>query len=260
MILVETRWAAPIQEPGKSSHTRTPEEFSFGQASSTFPLAAASTFHRKLPAIRGKSEAGILRTDPLVRGGRLGAGHLGGVAVLGVRHGRGNAPCRRLDDGDGVVGLVLGPAEGDGEDPRFVVRTESVLPSLWRLADAMLSGLLSVSESLQTAEPLGKGPAGGHARGRGGRILVVADDGGIELIRPRGAFSFGLIPWSLVHEVRLEELSGPLASRPKLVFEIHGNATPFQDRFELLPEGKDERSHAAQSLEAILAKRRAIHP
>jgi hypothetical protein len=104
------------------------------------------------------------------------------------------------------------------------------------------------------------GPLMKHARGRGGRLLVVADDRGIELIRPRGPFSFGLIPWSLVDEVRLEELSGQLASRPMLVFEIHGGATPFQDHFEFLPEGKDERSHAAQSLEAILSKRPAIHP
>lgn len=60
-------------------------------------------------------------------------------------------------------------------------------------------------------------------------------------------------------EVRLEELSGPLASRPKLVFGIHGSGTPFQDRFELLPESKDERSRAAQSLDAILANRPATH-
>jgi hypothetical protein len=99
------------------------------------------------------------------------------------------------------------------------------------------------------------GPLMRQTRGCGGRVLVVADGRGIELIRPRGAFSFGLIPWSLVEEVRLEGLSGPLASRPKLVFEIQGRSTPFQDRFELLPTGKKERLLAAQSLDAILAKR-----
>jgi hypothetical protein len=99
------------------------------------------------------------------------------------------------------------------------------------------------------------GPLARHARGRGGRVLVVADGRGIELIRPQGAFSFGLIPWSLVEEVRLEDLSGALASRPKLVFEIQGRSTPFQDRFELLPVGKNERLRAIQSLDAILAKR-----
>ena len=104
------------------------------------------------------------------------------------------------------------------------------------------------------------GPLMRHARGRGGRVLVVADGRGIELVRPQGAFSFGLIPWSLVEEIRLEELRLPLASRPKLVFEIHGSATPFQDRFELLPEGKEERARAAQSLDAILAKHPATHP
>jgi hypothetical protein len=101
------------------------------------------------------------------------------------------------------------------------------------------------------------GPLVRHARGRGGRVLVVADGRGIELVRPQGAFSFGLIPWNLVEEVRLEDLSGPLASRPKLVFEIQGGSTPFQDRFELLPTGKAERVGAVQSLDAILAKRSA---
>lgn len=104
------------------------------------------------------------------------------------------------------------------------------------------------------------GPLMRHARGRGGRILLIADERGIELVRPRGEFSFGLIPWNLVKEVRLDELTSPLASRPKLVFEIHGSATPFQDHFELLPTGKDEQARAAQSLKAILAKHPATHP
>jgi hypothetical protein len=101
------------------------------------------------------------------------------------------------------------------------------------------------------------GPLMKHAKGRGGRVLVVADRRGIELVRPQGEFSFGSIPWSLVDEVRLEELGGPLANRPKLVFKIQGDSTPFQDRFELLPEGKEERAHAALSLSAILANRPA---
>jgi hypothetical protein len=101
------------------------------------------------------------------------------------------------------------------------------------------------------------GPLMRQTRGRGGRVLVVADARGIELVRPQGAFSFGLIPWSLVEGVRLEDLSGPLASRPKLVFEIQGRSTPFQDRFELLPTGKVEQARAVESLDAILAKRPA---
>ncbi|MCX2747248.1 hypothetical protein OOZ51_05385 [Arthrobacter sp. MI7-26] len=104
------------------------------------------------------------------------------------------------------------------------------------------------------------GPLMKHARGRGGRILLVADRRGIELVRPQGKFSFGLIPWNLVKEIRLEELNSPFASRPKLVFEIHGITTPFQDRFELLPTGKEERARAAQSLNAILATQPATHP
>ncbi|MBT8162962.1 MULTISPECIES: hypothetical protein [Arthrobacter] len=103
------------------------------------------------------------------------------------------------------------------------------------------------------------GPLTRQARGRSGRVLVVADRRGLELVRPQGAFSFGMIPWSLVKDVRLEDLSGPLASRPKLVFEIQGSSTPFQDRFELLPTDKDERAHAGQSLDAILAKRPSTH-
>ncbi len=91
--------------------------------------------------------------------------------------------------------------------------------------------------------------------GRGGRLLVVADRRGIELVRPRGTFSFGLIPWNLVEDIQVQELSNALASRPKLVFEISGQATPFRDRFELLPSGKYERANAGQSLDAILAKR-----
>lgn len=104
------------------------------------------------------------------------------------------------------------------------------------------------------------GPLMRHARGRGGRILIIADERGIELVRPRGEFSFGLIPWNLVKEIRLDELTSPLASRPRLVFKIHGSVTPFQNRFELLPTGKDEQSRAAQSLKAILAKHPATHP
>jgi hypothetical protein len=96
-----------------------------------------------------------------------------------------------------------------------------------------------------------------QTRGRSGRVLVVADGRGIELVRPQRAFSFGLIPWSLVEEVRLEDLRGLLASRPKLVFEIQGGSTPFQDHFELLPTGKEERARAVQSLSAILSKRPA---
>lgn len=101
------------------------------------------------------------------------------------------------------------------------------------------------------------GPLMRQTRGRGGRVLVVADGRGIELVRPEWAFSFGLIPWSLVEDVRLDNLSGPLASRPKLVFEIQGTSTPFRDRFELLPTGKQERIRAVQSLDAILARRPA---
>lgn len=104
------------------------------------------------------------------------------------------------------------------------------------------------------------GPLRRHARGRGGRILLIADGRGIELVRPQGKFSFGLIPWNLVKEIRLEELTSPLASRPKLVFEIHGSSTPFQDRFELLPTGKKEQARAAESLNAILATHPATRP
>jgi len=39
-----------------------------------------------------------------------------------------------------------------------VTTTESVFPSLESVAVAMLSGLLSVRESLHVAVPLGKGP------------------------------------------------------------------------------------------------------
>ena len=94
-----------------------------------------------------------------------------------------------------------------------------------------------------------------HAMGRGGRLLVVADKRGIELVRPRGTLSFGLIPWNLVEDVQVQELSNALASRPKLVFEINGQTTPFRERFELLPSGKDERANAGRSLKAILALR-----
>lgn len=104
------------------------------------------------------------------------------------------------------------------------------------------------------------GPLTRHALGRGGYVLIVADRRGIELRKTRGSFSFGLISWGLVKEIRLEELSGALASRPKLVFEINGSGTPFQDRFELLPTGKEERSRASMTLDAILAKRPATQP
>jgi len=94
-----------------------------------------------------------------------------------------------------------------------------------------------------------------HAMGRGGRLLIVADRRGIELVLPRGTFSFGFIPWNLVEDIQAQDLSSALASRPKLVFEINGQATPFRDRFELLPSGKYERANAGRSLDAILAKR-----
>lgn len=83
------------------------------------------------------------------------------------------------------------------------------------------------------------GPLVRQAGGRGGRILLIVDERGIELVRPRGRFSFGQIPWNLVNGIRLEELKLPLATRPKFVFDIHGSSTPFEDHFELLPTGKD---------------------
>lgn len=98
-------------------------------------------------------------------------------------------------------------------------------------------------------------PLSRKARGRAGYLLLVADQSGIELIRPRGLFSFGLIPWALVKDIRLDVLVAPLASRPKLVIEIQGDTTPYRDIFELLPEGKEERARAAESLSAVLAKR-----
>jgi len=55
------------------------------------------------------------------------------------------------------------------------------------------------------------GPLVRQAGGRGGRILLIADERGIELVRPRGRFSFGQIPWNLVNGIRLEELKLPLA-------------------------------------------------
>lgn len=94
-----------------------------------------------------------------------------------------------------------------------------------------------------------------HAMGRGGHLLVVADRRGIELVRPRGTFSFGPIPWNLVEDIQVQELSNVLASRPKLLFEINGQATPFRNRLELLPSGKYERANAGRSLDAMLAKR-----
>jgi hypothetical protein len=100
-------------------------------------------------------------------------------------------------------------------------------------------------------------PGGTHRQtmGRGGRLLVVADRRGIELVRPRGILSFGLIPWNLVEDIQVQELSNALASRPKLVFEINGQTTPFRNRFELLSSGKDERANAGRSLNAILSQR-----
>lgn len=107
---------------------------------------------------------------------------------------------------------------------------------------------------------LRRGPLVRHAPARGGRILLIADWRGIELLRPQGKFSFGLIPWNLVKNIRLEELRSPLASRPKFVFEINGSTTPFEDRFELLPTGKEEQTRAVHSLNSILAKRSTTHP
>jgi hypothetical protein len=108
--------------------------------------------------------------------------------------------------------------------------------------------------ALYTAFFLKPGPLCRKARGRGGFLLLVADRKGLEFIRPRGLFSFGLIPWGLVKDVRLDALIAPLASRPKLVFEIQGDTTPYRDLFELLPEGKEERARAVDSLAAILSK------
>ncbi|HKU10215.1 MAG TPA: hypothetical protein VJQ61_03175 [Sinomonas sp.] len=108
--------------------------------------------------------------------------------------------------------------------------------------------------ALYTAYFLKPGPLCRKARGRGGYLLLVADHNGIELIRPRGRFSFGLVPWGLVRDIRLDALVAPLASRPKLVIEIQGDTTPYKDLFELLPEGKDERARAAESFAAIMAK------
>lgn len=108
---------------------------------------------------------------------------------------------------------------------------------------------------LHTEYFLKRGPLTRNASGRAGYLLLVADAGGIELIRPRGLFSFGLIPWALVKDIRLDVLTAPLASRPKLVIEIQGGSTPYSNFFELLPEGKEERASAAEKHAAILSKR-----
>lgn len=104
---------------------------------------------------------------------------------------------------------------------------------------------------------LKRGPLARKARGRYGYLLLVADERGIEFIRPRGLYSFGLVPWTLVKSVRLDVLTGLLASRPKLVIEIHGDSTPYNNHFDLVPEGKEERARANATLAAILAKRPA---
>lgn len=110
-------------------------------------------------------------------------------------------------------------------------------------------------DGLHTEYFLKRGPLTRKANGRVGYLLLVADQGGIELIRPQGLFSFGLIPWALVEEIRLDVLVAPLASRPKLVIAIQGGSTPYSDIFELLPEGKAERASAAETLAEILSMR-----
>jgi hypothetical protein len=108
-----------------------------------------------------------------------------------------------------------------------------------------------------TAFFLKPGPLVRNARGRGFYVQVIVDENGVELRRPLRNTSFGVIPWSAVRDVRLDELRGPFTSRPKLVFEIADGAAPYAEYFELLPEGKDERSRAAEYVAAILVKRRA---
>lgn len=102
---------------------------------------------------------------------------------------------------------------------------------------------------------LKRGPLSRKARGRFGYLLLVADERGIEFIRPRGLFSFGLVPWALVKSIRLDLLTSLLASRPKLVIEIEGDLTPYNNHFDLVHEGKDERASASATLAAVLAKR-----
>jgi hypothetical protein len=102
---------------------------------------------------------------------------------------------------------------------------------------------------------LKRGPLSRKARGRYGYLLLVADERGIELIRPRGLFSFGIVPWPLVKSIRLDLLTAPLASRPKLVIEIHGDSTPYNNVFDLVTEGKEARANASATLAALLAKR-----
>lgn len=108
-----------------------------------------------------------------------------------------------------------------------------------------------------TAFFLNPGPLVMKARGPGFYVQVIADKNGIELRRPLRNVSFGTIPWSAIRNVRLEELRGPLSSRPKLVFGVASGVTPYADYFELLPEGKEERLHATDRVAAIRALRYA---
>ena len=94
-----------------------------------------------------------------------------------------------------------------------------------------------------------------EAKGRGFFIQVIADENGLEVRRPLRHASFGTIPWRAVSDVRLDEFGGGPETRPKLVFRLGINATPYADYFELVPYGKDDRRHAAEIAATLVALR-----
>ncbi|WP_138414184.1 PH domain-containing protein [Sinomonas gamaensis] len=105
-----------------------------------------------------------------------------------------------------------------------------------------------------TAPFLKPGRLAEEAKGRGYFIQVIADENGLEVRRPLRHASFGTIPWSAVRDVHLEEF-GSAGTRPKLVFALGANASPYADYFEVLPQGRKGQVFAEAFLASLPSMR-----
>jgi hypothetical protein len=96
-------------------------------------------------------------------------------------------------------------------------------------------------------------------KGRGFILDLVADSGGLQLVRERRQpVYFGLVPWEQVISVRMETLRKLLNSRPLLVIEIDSWDTPYVAVIRHLPSGRQNRETGTALADMILAKKPRI--
>lgn len=91
------------------------------------------------------------------------------------------------------------------------------------------------------------GPLTKKVRGRAVKIMVIADDNGIELTNTaRIPDSFGLIPWNLVRTMQMVPNPVRSAAAPLLLIEVFAHFTAYREQIVLAPSPKSEQIVATE--------------